>query len=232
MEENRIKIGLIITGMIFALTGGVILSIQVFTIFRGDAFRMIPDILVTISGAALLISGYLISRISVAVSKPSFNYSDEDDSLLERTARIQKFLEKDIPGLHRLIRRAETLYSENLESSNNKRRVAENEINTLIDGINEILDDLFRIMHQTDENSDTYRAYKEAFEIVSKRMSTAGILVFIPEIGKKPVANITRIIGEKTSNNPVGTIIEVKCPGYRYGDQVLREAEVIISKKK
>lgn len=232
MEENRIKIGLVMTGIIFALVGGVILSIQVFTILRGDTFQMIPDILVTISGVALLLSGYMISRISVSLSKPSFDYSDEEDSLLERTARIQKFLEKDIPGLHRLIRRSETLYSDNLESSNSKRLVAENEINTLIGRISAILDDLFRIMKQTDMESESYKAYNECFEIVSKRIATVGITVFIPEIGKRPTANMTRVIGEKPSCKTVGTIIEVKNPGYRYGDRVLKEAEVIIAKKK
>ena len=222
-EHNLIRNVFAISGYVMLVTGGaLIVAVGVF-VMLGATFGAIESALLAGSAVLLITIGFLLIRNYEPDEEERASSNTEEARMTEKIERVQKFLESDLPTLHRLIRRSESLFSDSLQRMSEERQRFESACESLTRAIVASLDDLWRIS-KLNEGLET-----EAFNTLCKRLSNAGFFVYVPEERSFPDMSFSKIIREKESDFPKGSVVEVINPGYRYGERLIREAEIAVA---
>ncbi len=214
-----------ISGYVLLLAGAsLIVTVGLFVLF-GTQYETVESIVLTGSALLLMTIGFLLVKNFEADQEESTDRGNEESRAIEKIERVQKFLESDLPTLHRLIRRSESLFSDSLQRMSEEKQRHEHASESLLNAIISSLDDLWRISRQGDKEEN------DSFEALCRRVAAAGLTVYVPEERAIPDMNIAKIIREKESNFPRGTVVEVLNPGYRFGARIMREAEIVVASR-
>ena len=224
-EQHLIRKVFTISGYVLLVAGGALIVAVGVLVMLGATFDAIESALLAGSAVLLMTIGFLLIRNYEPDEGERGSSNTEESRMTEKIERVQKFLESDLPTLHRLIRRSESLFSDSLQRMSEERQRFEGSCESLTRAIVASLDDLWRIS-KLNEGLE-----REAFDALCKRLSNAGFVVYVPEERSLPDMNFSKIIREKEADLPRGSVVEVINPGYRYGERLIREAEIVVASR-
>lgn len=227
--------------------GLAIIIISLLMIIFSEKFSFDKELLVISSGAIIFAFGiflYIFNVLSLSrkneVANELVKLSEKFDSIpimLKNNSfdkidvfadDLAKILDSNRKMLAKIFNKGNFLNDEMLKKSN-EENIRNNKImEDLIDEIQHAFDDIYRI--SVNMTSEKKSIYIKIMKILSKRLSGAGFYILLPEVGDifDPV---TSSVADEVKGETEGVVVEVITPGYRFMDNVLKPASVVVSKK-
>ena len=227
--------------------GLAVIIVSLLMIIFSEKFSFDKELLVISAGAIIFASGivlYSLNLFSLSRKSEMINEIDKLNQKIDSLPTIlksysldkfdllvedlSKILNTNKKKIEKIFNKGNFINDEMLKLSNEKCMKTDKILEDLIDEIQHAFDDIYRISINTTPEKRV--VYLKIIKIISRRLSGAGFNIMLPDIGDD-FDPVTSSIVDEVKGEEEEKIVEVISPGYRFMDNIIKPASVVVSKK-